>query len=163
VLYRELWCPYFYPRIYGLGPCKPHIRKIKKRIMNSNIYAYFFLYFLKSDLLWYIPFMSLSLKNIGDGIWWALRLLSTFAISIRNFFNNFNLAIYPLYSNSKKIIKTIMWVRTLMGIHNHSHILLSKKINIKLIPTFVAPGLVMAPVIIFNPIYNPHIKYSIGK
>ena len=47
--------------------------------------------------------------------------------------------------------------------HYHCHMLLQKYIYIKSISTCVASGLVMAPVIVLNPIYNPHIKYYIGK
>ena len=96
LLYRGEWYSSFYPRFYALGPCKAHTRKITKRITNSSIDAYFFLALRRTDLFGWFPVISLSLKNIGDGIP-LLRCLSNFAISRRNFLNNFNLAICPLY------------------------------------------------------------------
>lgn len=51
-----------------------------------------------------------------------------------------------------------MRVSALVGFHYHGNVLLSKKIYIKGISTCVASGLVVAPVVILDPIYDPHIS-----
>ena len=52
---------------------------------------------------------------------------------------------------------------TIVCFHYHCYMFLSEYIHIKSISTCVASGLVMAPVIVLNPIYDPHIRYYIGR
>ena len=47
---------------------------------------------------------------------------------------------------------------TLVCFHYHCYIFLSKYIYVKNVSTAMASGLVMAPVIILDPVYNPHIN-----